>query len=169
MGYIVIYGDPMISAKTAFLDATEMAIFNADAIKVLAVTGAFRLVHQTLDKVIAQIAAGETPELPELVITKKRALAASDIQNPYAYSKAMAAYEAARAVAKLSTEGVFKTEDRNEAIPILSAAHELMRQAAALADEARELEKANDTVVRLAHFKKGNVRRKTELYGKYEK
>ncbi|MCW4050085.1 MAG: F420-dependent methylenetetrahydromethanopterin dehydrogenase [Candidatus Bathyarchaeota archaeon] len=169
MGYIVIYGDPMISAKTAYLDAVEMALFNADAIRVLAVTGAFRLIHKTLDKVIDQIKAGEKPELPELVITKKRALAASDIQNPYAYAKAMAAYEAARGVAKLSTEGVFKTEDREEALPILGAAHELMRHAAKLADEAREIEKSNDTAVRLTHFKKGDRRKKTGLRDKYQK
>jgi methylenetetrahydromethanopterin dehydrogenase len=169
IGYIVIYNDPMISAKTAFLDPVEMAIFNADVIKVLAVTGTFRLVQTTIDKVIDQIKAGEKPELPELIINKNRALAASDIMNPYAYSKAMAAFEAARQVASLSTEGVFKIQDRNEALPVLSAAHELMRQAALLADEAREIEKANNTVVRIAHFKKGDRRKKVELNGKYEK
>ena len=169
IGYMVIYGDPMISAKSAFLDPVEMSIFNADAIKVLAVTGAWRLVHTAIDKVIDQLKAGETPELPELVINKTRALQHSDLQNPYAYAKAMAAHEAARQVAKLSTEGVFKTEDRNKAIPILAAAHELMRHAAELADEAREIEKANDSVVRIAHFKKGDRRKKTELFGKSTK
>jgi methylenetetrahydromethanopterin dehydrogenase len=169
IGYIVIYNDPMISAKTAFLDPVEMAIFNADVIKVLAVTGTFRLIQTTIDNVIDQIKAGEKPELPELIINKKRALGASDIVNPYAYSKAMAAFEAARKVASLSTEGVFKIQDRDEALPVLSAAHELIRQAAMLADEAREIEKANDTVVRIAHFKRGNRRKKVELYGKYEK
>ena len=169
IGYMVIYGDPMISAKSAFLDPVEMSIFNADAIKVLAVTGAWRLVHTALDKVIDQLKAGETPELPELVINKTLALQHSDLQNPYAYAKAMAAHEAARQVAKLSTEGVFKTEDRNVAIPILAAAHELMRHAAELADEARELEKANDSVVRIAHFTKGDRRKKTELFSKHTK
>lgn len=169
MGYIVIYGDPMISAKTAYLDAVEMAIFNSDVIKVLAVTGAFRLIHTTIDKVLKQIEAGETPELPELVINKTAALAASDIQNPYAYGKAMAAYEISRRVAGLSTEGVFKIQDRDEALPILTAAHEMLRQAAKLADEAREIEKNNDSAVRLAHFSKGDLRRKVELHGKYVK
>jgi methylenetetrahydromethanopterin dehydrogenase len=159
----------MISAKTAFLDPVEMAIFNADVIKVLAVTGTFRLIQTTIDNVIDQIKAGKKPELPELIINKTRALAASDIMNPYAYSKAMAAFEAARKVASLSTEGVFKIQDRNEAIPVLSAAHELIRQAAILADEAREIEKTNDTVVRLTHFKKGDRRKKIELNGKYKK
>ena len=123
----------------------------------------------TIDNVIDQIKAGEKPELPELIINKKRALSASDILNPYAYSKAMASFEAARQVASLSTEGVFKIKDRDEALPVLSAAHELIRHAAILADEAREIEKANDTVVRIAHFKKGNRRKKIELHGKYKK
>lgn len=168
MGYIVIYGDPMISAKTVFLDAVEMAIFNADVIKVLAVTGAFRLVHTTIDKVIEQIKNGVKPELPKLVINKVKALEASDIMNPYAYSKAMAAYEMARRVASLSSEGVFKISGRSEAVPVLSAAHEVLRQAAKLADEAREIEKSNDTAVRVAHFKNGSLRRKTGLYDKFE-
>jgi methylenetetrahydromethanopterin dehydrogenase len=168
MGYIVIYGDPMISAKTVFLDAVEMAIFNADVLKVLAVTGALRLVHTTIDNVIEQIKNGVKPELPKLVINKEKALEASDIVNPYAYGKAMAAYEMARRVASLSSEGVFKISGRNEAVPVLSAAHELLRQAAKLADEAREIEKANDTAVRVAHFRNGSLRRKIGLYDKYE-
>jgi methylenetetrahydromethanopterin dehydrogenase len=169
IGYIVLYGDPMISAKSAFLDPVEMAIFNADAIKVLAVTGVWRLVHTAIDNVIDKLKAGETPEMPRLVVNKTLALQYSDLQNPYAYAKAMAAHEAARQVAKLSTEGVFKIEDRNEAIPVLTAAHELMRQAAELSDEAREIEKGNDSVVRIAHFTKGDRRKKTELFGKSQK
>ena len=167
MGYFVIYGDPMISAKSAFLDPVEMASFNGDVLKVLAVTGAFRLIQSELDRVIDEIKEGKKPELPRLVITKARALAASEIQNPYAQGKAMAAYEIARGVASLSTEAVFKLQEREEAIPVLTAAHEALRQAAKLADEAREIEKANDTAVRIAHFSKGNRRRKVKLYDNY--
>ncbi len=169
IGYIVIYGDPMISAKTVFLDPVEMALFNSDVLKVLAVTGAFRLIHKTIDKVIEQIATGEKPTLPELIISKTEALASSDLKNPYAYAKAMAAYEVSREVASLSTEGVFKIEDKEQAIPVLTAAHELMRMAAKLADEAREIEKGNDTAVRLTHFKKGDLRTKVGLFDEYKK
>jgi len=169
MGYFIIYGDPMISAKSAFLDPVEMASFNGDVLKVLAVTGAFRLIQSELDRVIDEIKEGKKPELPRIVITKSRALAASEIQNPYAQGKAMAAYEIARTVASLSTEAVFKLKEREEAIPVLTAAHEAIRQAAKLADEAREIEKANDTAVRIAHFSKGNRRRKVKLYDKFEK
>jgi len=169
IGYIVIYGDPMIGAVTAFLDPIEMAIFNGDVLKVLSVTGVFRLIQTEIDRVIDEIKEGKKPVLPEIVITKGKALAASELKNPYAYGKAMAAFEMARGVADLTTEGVFKTEDRDEIIQKVTAAHEMIRQAARLADEAREMEKANDSVVRITHFKSGERRKKTELFGKYEK
>ena len=47
LGYIVVLGDPMIGARREFLDPTEMASFNADVIKVLAATGAYRVVQET--------------------------------------------------------------------------------------------------------------------------
>ena len=169
IGYLVIYGDPMISAKSVYLDPIEMALFNSDILRVLSITGAFRLIQSELDKVIDSIKTGDKPELPRLIITKKRALAASEIQNPYAQGKAMAAYEISRGVSKLSTEAVFKLKDRNDAIPVLVAAHEAARQAAKLADEARELEKSNDSVVRIAHFSKGDRRRKVALWDKFAK
>ncbi len=169
IGYMVIYGDPMISAKSVYLDPIEMALFNSDILRVLSITGAFRLIQSELDKVIDSVKAGDKPELPRLIVTKKRALAASELQNPYAQGKAMAAYEISRGVSKLSTEAVFKLKDRNDAIPVLVAAHEAARQAAKLADEARELEKSNDSVVRIAHFSKGNRRRKVGLWNKFDK
>jgi methylenetetrahydromethanopterin dehydrogenase len=169
IGYIVVYGDPMIGAVTAFLDPVEMALFNSDVLKVLSVTGIFRLIQGELDRVIDEIKEGKKPVLPELVITKTKAVAASQLQNPYACGKAMAAFEMARTVAGLTTEGVYKTEDRDEIIDKVTAAHEMIRQAAKLADEARELEKANDSVVRLVHFKGGERRKKVQLHGKFEK
>jgi len=168
IGYLVLYGDPMIGAKRPFLDAVEMAIFNADAIKVLSVTGVFRLVHTAIDRVIEQIEKGEEPELPKIVVNKKRALKYSGLENPYARAKAMAAFEAARKVASLDVEGCFKTQGAANYMPIIAAAHELLRGAAMLCDEAREIEKANDSVKRVVHFKSGELRTKTELLGKFE-
>ncbi|MEE0943302.1 MAG: F420-dependent methylenetetrahydromethanopterin dehydrogenase, partial [Methanobrevibacter sp.] len=46
LGYIIVMSDPMIGAKREWLDPTEMAIFNSDILKVLAETGALRLVQQ---------------------------------------------------------------------------------------------------------------------------
>ena len=169
IGYIVLYGDPMIGAKRDFLDPVEMAIFNSDVLRVLAVTGVFRLLHTELDRVIKQIADGEELELPQVVVNKEVALAHSGLENPYAHAKAMASFEAARRVAVLDTEGCFKTEGKENYIPIITAAHELMRQAAILADEAREIEKANDSVKRVVHFRSGELRSKTGLFSKFEK
>lgn len=169
IGYIILYPDSMIGAKRDFLDPVEMVLFNSDVLRVLAVTGTIRLLHTEIDKVIDQIEKGEELELPQVVVTKKRALAYSGLENPYAYGKAMASFEAARRVAALSTEGCFKTEGRENYIPIVTAAHELMRQAAKLADEAREIEKANDSVSRIVHFRSGELRGKTKLLAKFEK
>lgn len=169
IGYLVLYGDPMIGAKRDFLDPVEMAIFNADAMKVLAVTGVFRLVHTEIDRVIEEIKKGEEPKLPEVVVNKTKALEYSGLNNPYARAKAMAAFEAARRVAVLDVEGCFKTEGRENYMPIIAAAHELMRSAAQLADEAREIEKANDSVRRVAHFRSGELREKDGFLEKYRK
>jgi methylenetetrahydromethanopterin dehydrogenase len=169
LGYIVVSNDPMIGAKQSFLDAEEMAIFNADAIKVLAVTGSFRIVQQELDKVIEQIGKGEKPVLPQVVIEKENALAASLVQNPYAQGKVIAAFEAAKRVASLSTDGTFKIEEPERYLPVLAGAHELLRGAAKLADEAREIEKGNDTAARTAHFGSGATRKKVKLHDKFEK
>ncbi|MCW3978352.1 MAG: F420-dependent methylenetetrahydromethanopterin dehydrogenase [Candidatus Bathyarchaeota archaeon] len=169
IGYIVLYGDPMIGAKRDFLDPVEMAIFNSDVLRVLAVTGVFRLLHTELDRVIKQIADGEEPELPQIVVNKEKALEHSGLENPYARAKAMASFEAARRVAALDTEGCFRTEGKENYIPIITAAHELMRQAALMADEAREIEKVNDSVKRVVHFRSGELRSKTRLFSKFEK
>jgi len=169
IGYIVLYGDPMIGAKRDFLDPVEMAIFNSDVLRVLAVTGVFRLLHTELDRVIKQIADGEEVELPQVVVNKEKALAHSGLENPYARAKAMASFEAARRVAALDTEGCFKTKGKENYIPIITAAHELMRQAALMADEAREIEKVNDSVKRVVHFRSGELRSKTKLFSKFEK
>jgi methylenetetrahydromethanopterin dehydrogenase len=168
IGYLVLYADPMIGAKLEFLDAVEMTLFNSDVLRVLSITGIVRLVHTELDRVIAQLGAGEKPELPKLVVNKIRALAHSGLSNPYARAKAMAAFEAARVVGNLDSEGCFKTEGRDNYIPIITAAHELMRYAAKMADEAREIEKANDSVSRVVHLRKGGTRSKTALLGKAE-
>ena len=169
IGYIVVYADPMIGARQGFLDPVEMALFNSDVIRVLAVTGVLRLIHSEIDRVIVQLENGEEPELPQVVVNKEAALKQSGLKNPYAYARAMASFEAARRVGALSTEGCFKVQERERYLPIVAAAHELMRQAALMADEAREVEKANDSVTRIVHFRSGALRKKTKLLGKFEK
>lgn len=169
IGYIVVYADSMIGARRAFLDPVEMALFNSDVLRVLAVTGVLRLIHTEIDRVIAQLAKGEEPQLPQVIVRKEQALEHSGLENPYARAKAMASFEAARRVATLSTEGCFKVQERERYLPIVAAAHELMRQAALMADEAREVEKSNDSVARVVHLRSGALRRKTKLLGKFEK
>jgi methylenetetrahydromethanopterin dehydrogenase len=163
LGYIIIYADSMIGARQEFLDPVEMALYNSDVLRVLAVTGVLRLIHTEIDRVVRQLGRGEAPTLPRVLVDKDAALAQSGLSNPYAHAKAMASFEAARRVASLSTEGCYRVEERERYLPIVAAAHELMRVAARLADEAREIEKANDSVYRLVHLRSGALRSKVRL------
>jgi len=165
-GYILINADSMIGARREFLDPTEMALFNADVVKVLAATGAFRIVQEEIDKVIEAIKKGEKPELPKIVVTAEKAVAAGNFQNPYAKAKAMAAYYIAEKVADINVKGCFIEKDPDKYIPLVASAHEMMRVAAILADEAREIEKSNDTVYRNPHARDGTILKKFKLMEK---
>ncbi|MFW9787462.1 MAG: F420-dependent methylenetetrahydromethanopterin dehydrogenase [Candidatus Thorarchaeota archaeon] len=165
-GFIVIPSDSMIGAKKEFLDPTEMTLFNADAIKVLANTGVMRAIQNELDEVVAAFQAGETPEMPQVKLTAEKAVKCGYFKNPYAHAKAIAALTIAEAVAEITAKGCFKTKESEKYIPLVSAGHEMMRVAAKLADEIRELEKAGDSVLRNPHVSKGKVKTKTALMDK---
>lgn len=168
-GYIIIEADSMIGARREFLDPAEMAIFNAEIMKVLAVTGVFNLVCKELDRLVEQVKKGEKPQLPHLVINKERAVAAAGFENPYARAKAMAAHEASCKVADLTVEGCFIVKEWERYTQIVAAAHEIMRGAARLADEAREIEKGSDNVLRLPHHPDGTTLEKRKLIAKPER
>ena len=168
MGGIIIEADSMIGARREFLDPIEMAVFNADTIKVLSVTGVFNLVYKVIDDLIEQLKAGKKPELPLLNVTRKKAIKAAGFSNPYAEAKAAAAYEMAKRVAGLTTTACFKEKDWEVYTALCAAAHELMRSAAVLADEAREIEKYGDSVLRMPHFDDGSILKKRKLIEKPE-
>ncbi len=166
LGYIIVKADPMIGARREFLDPTEMASFNADVIKVLALTGAYRVVQNTIDAAVTAVESGSAIELPKVVISRDVAVAAAEFSSPYAKAKAMAAYDIATKVADIDVEGCFMTKDAEKYIPIVASAHEMITTAAKLAAEAREIEKANDTVVRTPHGGKGQTMAKSVLMEK---
>ncbi|MFX1562116.1 MAG: F420-dependent methylenetetrahydromethanopterin dehydrogenase [Promethearchaeota archaeon] len=165
-GYILISADSMIGARREFLDPTEMALFNADVIRVLAATGALRQLQLAIENVITTIRAGKEPELPTLLINANSAVAAGNFANPYARVKALAAFEIASNVAALNVKGCFKEKEHEKYIPTVASAHEMMRTAALLADEAREIEKRGDTLFRSPHFDDGKIGHKTKLSDK---
>jgi len=165
-GYIIVTADAMIGARREFLDPVEMALFNADLIKVLAVTGVFNIVQVELDKVIDAFKNGEKPTLPRIVIDKDKAVEAANFSNPYAKAKAMASFEIARRVADLTVEGCFMVKEWERYTLLVAAAHEMMKTAAKLADEARELEKATDNVYRSPHNRAGLILSKRKLIEK---
>ncbi|MEM0332753.1 MAG: F420-dependent methylenetetrahydromethanopterin dehydrogenase, partial [Archaeoglobaceae archaeon] len=85
---------------------------------------------------------------------------------PYAKAKAMAAYYIAEKVADVDVKGCFMEKDPEKYIPLVASAHEMMRTAAILADEAREIEKYNDTVYRSPHARTGEILKKFKLMEK---
>ncbi len=163
MGYIIIMGDPLIGARREFLDPIEMAIFNSNIIKVLAVTGVLRTLHQEIDRLTTALRKDLPLTLPRLLIDTDYILANSDFQNPYAKAKAMAAYELTKRVAEIDTRACFKERDSEKYVPLTACAHEIAQVAARLAEEAREIEKYSDTLVRKPHSKRGKPLIKIEL------
>ena len=165
-GYILVYGDPMIGARREFLDPTEMALFNSYVLGVLSATGALRIVTEAIDKVIDALKKGEEPELPKLKIDKNAIEKHGGYTNPYAKAKAIAAYEIARRVASLTTEACFVIQEPERYIVTAAAGHEMLRIAAKLAEEARELEKAEDVILRTPHHPTGRTLSKKKLLEK---
>ena len=163
LGYVIIMGDPLIGARREFLDPVEMAIFNSNVIKVLAITGVLRILHQEIDKMIAILKEGSPLTLPKLVIDTAAIRDNSNFQNPYAKAKAMAAYELTKKVAEIDTRACFIEREREKYIPLVACAHEIAQIAAKLAEEAREIEKYADTLARKPHSKKGEPLTKTKL------
>ena len=165
-GFMIFPADSMIGARREFLDPTEMSLFNADVIKVLAASGVFRLIQQEVDRVIEALKRRETPELPTLTVTPATAVAAGGFGNPYGAAKAYAALVIAEAVSAVTADGCFKEQDPARYVQMVAAGHEMMRSAARLADEARELEKSNDSLLRTPHAADGEARRKVRLDAK---
>jgi methylenetetrahydromethanopterin dehydrogenase len=163
LGYMIITGDPLIGARKEFLDPIEMALFNSNVNKILAITGVYRIIQQEIDKVIYAIEAGQAPVLPRLVIDMAMVRDNAPFENPYAKAKAMAAYAMAEKIADVDTQACFMEKEMEKYIPLVSCAHEIAQAAARLAEEAREIEKFNDTLLRKPHAKDGKQKVKSEL------
>lgn len=162
-GYIIVMGDPLIGARKEFLDPIEMAVFNSNVIKVLAITGVYKIIYHEIDKVIHGFKVGLKPELPKLIIDTDNIRDSSDFKNPYAKAKAMAAYELTKKIAEINTRACFMEKEKEKYIPLVACAHEIAQVAANLAEEAREIEKYADTLVRRSHSKDGRLKVKEKL------
>ena len=168
MGYIIVGCDSMIGARRPFLDPIEMSCFNSDLLKVLAITGALNIITNELNRVIMDMLEGRTPVLPQIEIESTNATEAANFSNPYARAKAIAAFELASSVSKITGKACFVLKDREEYMPLLAAAHEMMKTAADLCVQAREIEKSNDSVMRTPHHAKQQLLKKLKLYDKEE-
>lgn len=165
-GYIILPVDPLIGAKREFLDPVEMVAFNSDATKILSACGAIRLVQEEIDKLIDQFAAGKKPELPHILAKPEKCIESAGFSNPYAKAKALAALHIATKVAEIDFPACFVLKEIEQIALTAAAGHEALRAAAKLADEAREIEKQNDSLLRKPHAKDGRILSKTKLLEK---
>lgn len=162
-GFFILPTDPMIGARREFLDPSEMALFNAEVIKVLANCGVLRFIQNELDAVIEAFKSGAELPLPRANVTAEKAITAGGFSNPYAAAKALGALKITEAVAGITSKGCFVEQDASKYITMVAAGHEMLRKAASLADEAREMEKSNDSVLRTPHGASGEAMSKTKL------
>jgi len=161
-GYLIMEADPLIGARREFLDPTEMAAFNSDVIKVLAATGSFRYLHSQLDQVIESLDQDQV-YLPRKLVSQSRSLASAGFRNPFARAKAATAFRLSKEAASMNYRACFVEKDPKKYIRIAAAAHEMVRQASILADDAREMEKQSNSLLRTPHTKSGKILRKRSL------
>lgn len=169
VGYLIIDADAMIGARREFLDPMEMILFNSDILKVLAVTGVLQLITNEVDQLIQAVKENVTLKLPQILVTKEQAIEVSSLSNPYAKAKAMAAYEIAKRAATINSQGCFRVTEWQHYVALVASGHELVRYAASMADEAREIDKAGDQVKRSPHYPNGVVGSKARLIEKPSK
>lgn len=165
-GFFILPTDPMIGARREFLDPSEMALFNAEVIKVLANCGVLRFLQNDLDKVIEALKNGDTLPLPRANVSAEKAVTAGGFTNPYAAAKALGALKITETVAAVTSQGCFMEQDPEKYITLVAAGHEMIRVAARLADEARELEKSGNSLLRTPHSTAGAPLHKTKLQDK---
>jgi methylenetetrahydromethanopterin dehydrogenase len=167
LGYILVKADAMIGARREFLDPTEMAVFNADMLKVLAGTGALRLIQTELGKTVDALKQGNK-YLPRVVVSAEKAVEHANYRDSSAKQKAVTAYNMAVEVGGMNVRGCFMEKDPATYIQTVAEAHAKLKEAAILVDEARDIERANDTLYRTPHSTDGRILRKTKLMEKPE-
>ncbi len=169
VGYIIAPFDPMIGAKRDFLDPTEMCLFNGYIITAFSTCGVFAYITDLLDSVINQLKKGEKSSLPTRNMSSIGVVTSYPFANPYSRPKAMAALNILQDAGKLNVNGCFIEKTRERSIIKVNAAHEMVRQAAKIADEVRELEKTTDHVVRNPHGKDGEILHKKHFFDEAHK
>ncbi|MEM2906629.1 MAG: F420-dependent methylenetetrahydromethanopterin dehydrogenase [Candidatus Odinarchaeota archaeon] len=165
VGYIIITADPMIGARREFLDPTEMTVFNSNIIDVLAGVGVFRIIVKIIDGVIESLDK-KSLNLPYIVIDSSFLLGNLPFNNSYSNVKAVAAFKMAELVGKINYEACFKIHDWQHYTLLTAAAHEILSSAAKLVEEAREIEKNSDTLLREPHDVNGKLLKKLKLLEK---
>jgi methylenetetrahydromethanopterin dehydrogenase len=149
LGYILVKADAMIGARREFL----------------AGTGVIRLIQEEVGKAISAFKEGDT-YLPRAVVTGEKALDHASFKNAGAREKALKAFAMAEEVGQLNVRGCFIEKEPEKYIQTVAKAHEILKSAAEMIDEAREEEKQSDTLYRTPHSPDGKILRKHRLLEK---
>ncbi len=115
-----------------------------------------------MDAAIEGVRQGNV-KLPHITAGAETVVDRAGFANPYARAKAMASYKMAELVAEMNVQTCFVLREPPKYIMMGAAAHEVMRTAALLANEAREIEKGADSVSRKPHDDDGNILSKRRL------
>ena len=75
----------------------------------------------------------------------------------------MAAYELMKRAAEINVKACFIEKEKEKYIPLVACAHEIVQASASLVEEAREIEKYTDTLLRTPHAKDGRLKIKDKL------
>lgn len=167
-GYIVVKVDPMIGAKKQFLDPQEMVLFNGHVLTVLSAIGLVRAFQKLITPVIEGIKNNSSYELPKIELDAYNITKFAEFSNPYAEGKAIAAGRMMINAAATNRKATWSIKDHDKSMNVCVAGHETVRQAALLAMEALEIEKANNGVFRTVFEKDGKISKKRKLYDKVE-
>jgi methylenetetrahydromethanopterin dehydrogenase len=160
--------DSMIGARRRFLDPTEMVLFNAEMTRVLHRDRRRRAHPEGARQSHRRDSPLAGPRPCRRSSSADKCVPEAGYKNPYAKAKAFAAYTMAEKVGDLDLLGCFMQKEMDQYIITVCSAHELLRAAARLCDEARELEKSMDTVFRTPHAADGKILSKTTLVSKPE-
>ena len=164
IGYIIAPFDPMIGAKKDFLDTTEMCLYNGYIITAFSACGVFAYITALLDDVIRQLKEGKKPELPTRNMSSIGIVTSVNFSNEYSRPKALAVLNILTEAGELNVNGCFVEKDKEKSLIKVAGAHEMVRQAAILADEVRELEKTSNHLIKTPHGKEGELLHKIHFF-----
>ena len=141
-----------------------MCLYNGYIITAFSACGVFAYITALLDDVIRQLKEGKKPELPTRNMSSIGIVTSVNFSNEYSRPKALAVLNILTEAGELNVNGCFIEKDKEKSLIKVAGAHEMVRQAAILADEVRELEKTSNHLIKTPHGKEGELLHKIHFF-----